>query len=143
MSNPVITVEFDLPIGYTDKNGKTHTHVVMRKVKNSDIIAVQQDKLLQDLMARSSAMDLKIDPKNPDPVKSLVINGIILQVFGLIFSRVIISLGDIPGDDVNKSVINDLYQEDTYKMMSEYAICNGMSAEELASVSPFPVHSVN
>jgi len=118
-----VTIEFELPIGYEDSNGILHTTVVMRMVKNSDTVAIQKDINLQ----RYAKENLEINSKNP--VSAMRINSQMIEMFSLLFSRVIVSFGSLSKEQINKALIADLYQNDMNCLMTHYAELNGVDIE--------------
>ena len=118
-----VTIEFELPIGYEDSNGILHTTVVMRMVKNSDTVAIQKDINLQ----RYAKENLEINSKNP--VSAMRINSQMIEMFSLLFSRVIVSFGSLSKEQINRALIADLYQNDMNCLMTHYAELNGVDIE--------------
>jgi len=118
----VTTAEFELPVGYEDGDGKVHKTVLMRKVKNSDIIAIQDDMTIREI----SKENISLDTKNP--VISMRLNAHMIMMFSLLFGRVVLRLGTI--DKPSKRVFVEFYQEDMQVMMEKYADLNGVNLEE-------------
>jgi hypothetical protein len=127
--------EFQIPLGYEDKEGVVHRDVVMRKVKNIDITTIQKDEALRKISA--SGEKLELDTKNP--VTAMRINAHVIVLFNLLFSRVVLRLGTI--EDPKKDLFMELYQEDMAVLMEKYAELNGVDIEavkEAALNSPLP-----
>lgn len=122
------TIEFELPNGI-EIDGELCTTVVMRKLKNKDILAVQQDVGLKKLS--SERFDIK---DNMNPVMMSRINAALIQMFSLTFALTIESIG---GKPIKRRTFDDMYQEDFQLMMEKYGKLNGVEADE--NSSPFEV----
>jgi hypothetical protein len=114
-------VEFDLPSGY-EIDGTVHKHVTMRKVKNSDIIAIQKDQGLKAMAHEGLELSIR------NPVTAMRVNAQLAEMFSILFTRVVLQLGDI--EKPGKVVFLDLYQGDMQVLMEHYATLNGVDIEE-------------
>ena len=106
----------------------------MRKVKTSDTIAVQNDVVMKGLVKEYSKMDLAMDQFKPDPVKAMVVNSLVAQMFTLLFCRIITKLGDV--EHINKKVVSELYQEDMQFLMRAYGDLNGVDIDSMTENPP-------
>lgn len=123
MSIEGTTIEFKLPIGYEDEEGAVHKTVTMRKVKNSDIVAIQKDQGLKAIAAEKLGMEVQ------NPVVAMRVNAHVVEMFGLLFTRVVLRLGTI--DNPGKRVFAEFFQEDMSVMMTEYARLNGVDLDQV------------
>jgi len=117
-----LTREFELPIGYEDGQGAIHKSVQMRKVKNSDIICLNKDIRMKAL----SGDDLNIESGNP--VVSMRATGALLEMFSIIFGRVVIKLGQM--ENPPAKVFQDMYQEDFQTIIGIYNDLNKVPGVE-------------
>lgn len=121
MSDVKITQEFELPIGI-EVNGTFHRNVTMRKVKNKDIMAIQQDTRIRELGKDNLQM------RQNDPIQAMKVNAALIRLFTTLFCRVIIKIEGL--DDVKPPYFEDMYQEDMETMMNVYGELNGVDMKQ-------------
>lgn len=130
------TVEFDLYYGLEDKDGTCHKNVVMRAVKNEDIIAISKDMRVKELAkldftmdmsvaaALSSGLDASLATSKIDPIKMQVAQSAITELNSILFARVVMSIGDVTGSDINKKIFHSLEPADLVVIQMKYQKMN-------------------
>jgi hypothetical protein len=114
-----VTGEFDLPIGLTDSHGEVHQHIVMRRVKASDIEGSYVDHELKQLRGET----LTISAENP--AGTMVAMGAMYKFFAYLFGRTVLEFGTIPKANINRSLFSELYQSDFNFLIGKYNELNG------------------
>lgn len=120
-----ITQVLQLPVGL-EIGGVNHREVEMRRVKGSDIIAIQNDARVIELSRKNLEMD------GVNPIKAMLATAGMIEMFSILFSRVVVRVGSVT--DKNKltpSVFQSMWQEDIGAMMKHYGTMNGVSEEEM------------
>lgn len=112
-------IKFTLNNGI-EKDGAIHTEVIMRKVKNGDILAIQNDQRLNEISQHT------FDLKGGNIIKMMSSMSPMIKMYALIFSRVIEKVGDISKDNIKRSLFEDeLLNEDFNDLIDTYELFNG------------------
>ena len=122
-----IKIEFDLQFGIEYKD-KTLKHVVMRRVRNSDILAVQADIKMRDLA------DKKFTADNMNPVSGTMLNAASIQLYTLLFARVIEYIGDVKPDI---EMLSGLIPKDYDLIFDNYMKLNEINVAGALENNPF------
>jgi len=117
-----LTRECELPIGYEDGQGTVHKSVQMRRVKNSDIIGLNKDIRMKALSEDN------LDIESGNPVVSMRATGALLEMFSIIFGRVVTKLGEMTNPPAK--VFQDMYQEDFQALITVYNDLNKVPGVE-------------
>jgi hypothetical protein len=129
------TRTFDLPFGYEGGDGTTHKTVVMRRVRNEDLVAVANNERIQDLAREGIKINLSsIEPDNiqigssagvkfngeMEPISMHLVQAAMAELNSLLFAQVILKLGIIENPSgevllqlspVDMNVIQEHYNE--------------------------------
>lgn len=123
---------FELPIGYTDQDEITHKTVVMRPIRNIDIIEIQRDITLKQLAGEL------IDTTSANPVMEQFANAALMQLYSVILPRVVLRIGTVEAP--NRSIFHQLFQRDMIAIMKHYNEMNNEvipgAKKETPSLSP-------
>jgi len=122
---PSSKAEFELPCGYEDEAGTVHKTVIMRKMRSKDILEIQKDMKVKEFANKPVKMD------RDNPIGAILGSANLSYLFALLFTRVVEAVGNIPRDKINKDLFLDLYQEDMFFLMNQYAELNNMNPDEL------------
>ena len=138
MTETGLTKEFTLPVGL-EIGTDVFKVGVMRRAKSKDIIALNRDVTLKQL----SGQDLDMNGGNP--VTLMMATGAFLEMFSILFSKVVISIQGIT--EIKKTIFQDMYQEDMQYLINEYNSLNGfdkdMGSDKKAPFVSFPGLSRN
>jgi len=110
------TIEFELPMGYRDQDGRIHRQGVMRLATAGDEILPLKDHRVRE---------------NPGYLPIIVL------------ARVVVSLGDVP---ISTSVIENLYHADFHYLQLIYNKVNGVVDDGVSldtSLSPGNVEALS
>lgn len=113
-----VTTTFDLPVGYEDETGILHKTVVMRRVKNRDIIAIQADLQLNQMASKS------VDLYSGNPAQQFIAAAATAQVYAILYSQVILRIGAIEKPD--RKVFENLFISDATVLYQKYCELNGL-----------------
>ena len=122
------SIEFDLPVGYEDEKGTLHKTVVMRRLKNTDIIAVQADMEIKSLAGAN------VDMYSGNPAQVLISAAATAQVYAILYPRVVLKIGAI--DKPDRKVFENLFVTDAGVLFQKYLEFNGFSLKK-GEPSPF------
>lgn len=112
-------IKFDLNLGI-EVEGKLHKTVTMRKVKNKDILAIQNDSRLKDIAGQDFNMS------GGNIVRMMSSMSPMIKMYALLFDRVVESIGDLTDAQITKKLFEDeMYNEDFQPMSELYEIFNG------------------
>ena len=138
------TIEFDLPIGYTDKDGTVHKTITMCSMTGAHQLAVANDREVKELA--KSGIDYNIDfgslsadtsdgdilniSGSMDPVRMFISKTAVLQLNTILFTQVVLSLGTILKPARN--IFRELQSIDYEKIVMEHAKLNQIDESSLA-----------
>lgn len=121
------TETFELPFG-VERDDVLHTTVIMRRVRNEDLIAANNDRRVQELKRQGhkisattmqyaemkgtfgvvlASQELKGDV---DPVALHTMEGIMAELYAPLLTQIILRIGDI--DVIDKGIINKMTPAD-------------------------------
>lgn len=145
------TETFELPFG-VERDGVEHTTVVMRRVRNEDLIKANNDRRVQELKRQGhkisattmqyaemkgtfgvvlASQELKGDV---DPVGMQMMEGIMAELYAPLLTQVILRIGDI--EVIDKGVVNKMTPSDMmictqwYKWMNTPPKLRGPNPDE-------------
>ena len=125
-TDPTITtrITFTLPVGYETDDGQRYREVTMRKVKNKDIIAVQNDIEMKKLSHEK--LELR---DNHNPITAMAANGMLAKMFSILFCQVVLEIKGI--ENVTKAIFLDMYNQDLNYMIEQYGELNGIDVDKV------------
>lgn len=146
------TIEFELHHGYEDQNEDVHKTVIMRAVKNADIIATSKDQRIKQLLKDDYAIDMRaammlsqggdamtaaaLSGISIDPIKMQAAQGAIAELYGIIFAKVVLSIGTITKKDINTKTFADLSPTDFAIIQKYYTELNEVDEKLLKGDAP-------
>lgn len=122
-----IKIEFDLQFGIEHKD-RILKHVIMRRVRNSDILAVQADIKMRDLA------DKKFTADNMNPISGTMLNAASIQLYTLLFARVIEHIDDVKPDI---EMLSGLIPKDYDLIFDQYMKLNEINVAGALENNPF------
>jgi len=140
------TKEFELPFGYEDPQGKVHKTVVMRAVKNKDIISLRKDVRLKELAREDHSVSLSMvkgieaggDYSGMlDPIKAQMNEAAIAELNVILFSLVTLRIGDI--DKPGRNIFEELCPADLSVMRKAYDELNNPNPGETGGIEERPL----
>lgn len=139
-------VEFEVPFGFTDNGGVIHTHIVMRRVLNKDLIAVANDNKVKELKRaghkisvaamRYAASQKELVPGvivgdhegggEIDPIALTTTEAAMIELNAVLFTQVVVSVGDLTqeGGDLNRNTFREMSPADMEVIQAWYAWIN-------------------
>lgn len=112
----MIPHEFDLPVGYQDKDGQLHTRVTMRRPLTGDLIAVANDVDVREMA--KTGRDIPIPTDGFDPIKVFVARAAVIHLRSVLFSQIVLRLGTITNP--NRAVFRSLDMQDFEALEDQY-----------------------
>jgi len=140
------TKEFELPFGYEGPDGKVHKTVVMRAIKNKDIISLGKDIRLKELARQDHSMSMNMvraatagsDYSGTlDPIKNQMNDAAIAELNIVLFSLVTLRIGDI--EKPGRNIFEELCPADLIAMRNAYDELNSLIPEESEGVKERPL----
>jgi len=139
-----ITTEFDLPLGYEDQRGEVHNHVVMRRVKVSDLFKVNSDPAIKRLARDGIKMNIGGIERGKDgkprlvsgevnPVAAQAVEANVHEMYTILFSQVVLSLGSI--EKPTRNIFMGMYPVDLEFLVARYEELNKLPEMESKSDS--------
>lgn len=125
----MVSMKFELPIGYTDESGKVHKEGQMRPVKGRDIVEVQRSPEVQALAKENHSL------KSPNPVALTLAANTMTIMQSHLLPKVVLTLGDLPKEKLTQEFFqNELYVMDTQYLQTIFNEVNGI---EVDTADPF------
>lgn len=125
------TMEFELPIGI-EVNGKLCRHGVMRRVRNRDIILMNDDIGFRAIKSQDANIEIvqKTDASGEtvisvNPVEAFRVAGSTAKMYSILFARTVTKLEDLRPDQINQELFVDSYQDDLLYLVGIYNKLNG------------------
>jgi hypothetical protein len=115
------SITFELPVGYEDESGTLHRSVTMRRLKNSDITAVQVDIELNQIASKS------VDLYSGNPAQQFIAAAATAQVYAILYPLVVIKLGSLPTEKITRKVFENFYQVDANFLFVKYCELNNIA----------------
>jgi len=125
-----VTMDFDLPIGYTDPQGNLHRHINMRRVKGCDIEGLAVDQELKQVRGGQSY------GSDEGTIGQILSMGPVYKIYAYLFGRVVISLGDLPKAQINRKLFSELYNPDITCFFARYNEFNNEMGSTKAITCP-------
>lgn len=118
------TTEFELPFG-VEKDGLLHTTVVMRRVRNSDLINVSNDRRVKELRREGHTINMSSGADGrvglggeTNAIAMLTMEGPLAELNATLLGQVILSIGDIT--QVDKGTIKSMAPADSQCCLEWY-----------------------
>lgn len=133
------TEEFELPIGYEDKNGEVHKTCVMRRVTNQDLIRLSQEPEMRELAKSPHKLNLSsFQVKNLeqvmageetpqisgdfDPVAAVMTQAATALMNSILFAHVVLKVGSI--EKPKRNIFQEMHPEDMAAIDDHYTKMN-------------------
>lgn len=128
----VSTVEFELPIGYTDDEGRIHKHVVMRAILNGDIIAYHNDVEMREMASSKYRLD------SGNPAEMMMATALAHKMDNIMYARTILNIGTLERPKITRKLFEQLYESDVRVIQENYLRLNGFdkTAKEAGGEKP-------
>jgi len=131
------TEEFELPIGYEDKNGNVHKTCVMRRVTNQDLIRLSQEPEMRELAKSPHKLNLTMiknleqviageeAPKiggDFDPIATIMTRAATALMNSILFAHVVLKVGSI--ENPKRNIFQEMYPDDLDAIEDHYTKMN-------------------